>query len=296
MNRKKKLKVKWKNIIIIILCITTISFILAKTISLKANTSSKDNKTKEQLKYKNELKQLDHIDEKIKYFNYNNIDRYLKYKNENKNLSLEEIITNVNIGLDKPYYENTTETTYLNKEYILVNKYHHLSENYIPKNLQTINTKYARNNMQLVDYAKNAFERMAEDALQENMTIIAISTYRDYQYQNSLYNNYVKTDGKEKADTYSARAGHSEHQTGLAVDISTNDTDYNNFEKTREFNWMQKNAHKYGFILRFPENKTKETGYQYEAWHYRYVGKEIATYIHENNLSFDEYYVQFIEK
>ena len=294
MNKKRNLKIKWKNILIIILLVTIISFTIIKTISyIKENP--KEEKTDQQIKYEKKLKKLDNIDEKIKYFNYNKIDRYINYKENNNKLSLEEIITNVNIGLDQPHYENSTETTYLNKEYILVNKYHHLSENYIPKNLQTINTKYAKENMQLVSYAKDAFERMAEDALKENLHLIAMSTYRSYEYQKNLYNNYVKTDGKEKADTYSARPGHSEHQTALAVDFCTNDTNYEQFEETKEFKWMQKNAHKYGFILRFPKDKTKETGYQYESWHYRYVGKEIATYIHENNISFEEYYVQFIE-
>ena len=106
----------------------------------------------------------------------------------------------------------------------------------------------------------------------------------------------VTTDGKEKADTYSARPGHSEHQTGLAVDVYNGNDDYNNFENTKEYKWMQKNAHKYGFILRYPKHKEKETTYQYESWHYRYVGEKIATYIKEHNISFEEYYVQFIEK
>ena len=143
MNKKRKLKIKLKNILIIILLVTIISFTIIKTISyIKENP--KEEKTDQQIKYEKKLKKLDNIDEKIKYFNYNKIDRYINYKENNNKLSLEEIITNVNIGLDQPHYENSTETTYLNKEYILVNKYHHLSENYIPKNLQTIknNTEY----------------------------------------------------------------------------------------------------------------------------------------------------------
>ena len=105
----------------------------------------------------------------------------------------------------------------------------------------------------------------------------------------NLYDNYVATDGKEAADTYSARAGYSEHQTGLAVDIYNKVLPYTSFEETEEFTWMQENAYKYGFILRFPKDKTNITGYQYESWHYRYVGKEVAKEIHENNLTLEEY-------
>ena len=143
--------------------------------------------------------------------------------------------------------------------------------------------------MQLVDIAKEAFESMSDDAKKEGMNIIAMSSYRSYDYQVNLYNNYVKTDGKEAADTYSARPGYSEHQTGLAVDVYNLELPYTSFEKTEEFNWMQENAHKYGFILRFPKDKVDITGYQYEAWHYRYVGKEVAKYIHNHNMTLEEY-------
>ena len=143
--------------------------------------------------------------------------------------------------------------------------------------------------MKLVSYAKEAFENLAKDAKKEKLKIIAMSTYRSYSYQVNLYNRYVKEDGKAAADTYSGRPGHSEHQTGLAVDVFNDIETYTNFEKTKEFDWMQEHAHEYGFILRFPKDKEKETGYQYESWHYRYVGKEIAKYIKDHNISFEEY-------
>ena len=143
--------------------------------------------------------------------------------------------------------------------------------------------------MKLVKVAKEAFEELSEDALKEDMNIIAMSSYRSYEYQVNLYNNYVKKDGKEAADTYSARPGFSEHQTGLAIDVYNKKEPYTNFEQTNEFKWMQDNAYKYGFILRFPKEKENETGYQYESWHYRYVGKEIAKIIHKDNITLEEY-------
>lgn len=149
--------------------------------------------------------------------------------------------------------------------------------------------------MKLVDVAKEAFEDMAKDAKKEDLTIVAMSSYRSYDYQVDLYNRYAKKDGTEAADTYSGRPGHSEHQTGLAVDVYNEEKDYTNFEKTDEYEWMIKHAHEYGFILRFPKDKEKETGYHFESWHYRYVGQEIAKYIKEHNISFEEYYATKIK-
>ena len=197
--------------------------------------------------------------------------------------------------LDKTQYEDIIPARNLNTPKVLVNKYYYLEEDYVPKNLETISSMYALNGMQLVKEAKIAFESLSKAASKEDLRIIAMSSYRSYEYQVDLYNRYVKQDGKEKADTYSGRPGHSEHQTGLAVDVYNGKTDYTNFEKTKEFTWMNSHAHEYGFILRFPKDKEPETGYEYESWHYRYVGEEIATYIKENNISFEEYYATIIK-
>ena len=149
--------------------------------------------------------------------------------------------------------------------------------------------------MKLVSNAKNSFEKLAEQAKKDGYPVIAMSSYRSYEYQVNLYNRYVASDGVEAADTYSARPGYSEHQTGLCVDVYDGKIDYTNFEDSASFKWMQDNAYKYGFILRFPKDKTNITGYQYESWHYRYVGTKIAKYIHENDITLEEYYAMFIE-
>ena len=288
-KKKKKLKLKKKNFTIFIICIILIITSITYSIKLITNTINKNNKQTEEKTNNN--KTFRNIPHYIK----NNETRYQKYYKINPKLSIEKVVTDVNIGLDKEYYTNDLPTKNLNTEYILVNKYNYLSENYIPNNLETISKQYALENMQLVNYAKDAFEEMAKAAKRENLSIIAMSTYRSYEYQINLYNKYVKLDGKEKADTYSGRAGYSEHQTGLAVDVYNGKESYTNFEITEEFKWMQENAYKYGFILRFPKDKTKETGYDYESWHYRYVGKDIANYIHKNKISYEEYYVKYIQ-
>ena len=229
---------------------------------------------------------------KIPYYKEKNKKRYLAYQEEKKDLPIEDVVMHVNIGIDKPYYTNTKKATNLNETTLLVNKYYYLTEDYVPENLEEISLSYARSGMQLVHEAKEAFETLSEEAKKEGMNIIAMSSYRSYEYQVDLYNRYVETDGKEAADTYSARAGYSEHQTGLAVDVYNKELPYTSFEQTEEFTWMQENAYKYGFILRFPKDKVNITGYQYESWHYRYVGEEVAEYIHKNNLTLEEYYVK----
>ena len=178
---------------------------------------------------------------------------------------------------------------------VLINKYRYLPENYIPKNLIEIK-EYAKNTLRMNSVAYEAFIKMAQDIEKEDMHIRIVSAYRSYDYQKNLYNNYLKYDSKDKVDSYSARPGFSEHQTGLAIDIDNRVVDYNNFHITIEFNWMRDNAYKYGFILRYPQGKEMITGYKYEPWHYRYVGKDIAKYIHDNNITYDEYYHEFIDK
>lgn len=235
------------------------------------------------------LELLEHIDTKISFFNYNYIDRYVSYHLKNKSLPLKNVIIEVNIGLDYDYYQNTKIAPNLYTEKVLVNKYHYLEENYIPKNLTELYEGYSKPGMYLVKEASDAYGQMAQDIRKENLKIRAISSYRSYDYQKRLYEKYEKIDGKQGADKYSARPGFSEHQTGLVVDIDNEVLSYEEFGKTEEFKWMQKNAHKYGFILRYPEGKEFITGYTYEAWHYRYVGKKIASYIKKHNITFDEY-------
>ncbi len=242
-----------------------------------------------------EKKSTDQEWEGILYYHSKLKNRYLEYQAKNPSLSKEDIITHVNIGIDQPYYTNTKETPYLNTNYILSNKYLYMSEDYVPSHLEPIDSNYSSGNRLLVCEAKDAFEKMAKDALSEGYTIRAMSAYRSYQYQKDLYERYVKQDGVEKADTYSARPGFSEHQTGLVVDVDNKSTNYTNFDTTKEYIWMKENASNYGFILRYPEGKKHITGYTYESWHYRYVGIEIAKKMKELNLTFDEYYARYIE-
>lgn len=121
----------------------------------------------------------------------------------------------------------------------------------------------------LLPELNNAFSKLKSAASAEGVELKIISGFRSYNSQKSIYNNYVKRDGKTQADTYSARAGHSEHQTGLAIDVNSLNFD---FADTKEGQWLQNNAYKYGFIIRYPKGKENITGYRYEPWHLRYIG------------------------
>ena len=130
----------------------------------------------------------------------------------------------------------------------------------------------------LADEVKEAFETIKNAAAKEGLNLYISSGYRSYTRQQTLYNNYVSKDGKELADTYSARAGYSEHQSGLCFDLNTID---DSFAYTPESKWLEKHAQEYGFIIRYPKGKEDKTGYQYEPWHLRYLGVELATEVYE---------------
>lgn len=132
-----------------------------------------------------------------------------------------------------------------------------------------------------------AFDKMKGDAAKEGLTLWNASGFRSYELQNKLYTRYSERDGKAAADRYSARPGHSEHQTGLAIDLNTITSAFAN---TPEGKWVSENCWKYGFILRYPKGKEAQTGYMYEAWHIRYVGTDAAEKIYNSGLCLEEYY------
>ena len=141
--------------------------------------------------------------------------------------------------------------------------------------------------------AAKALEKMFHAAEKDKIILYGVSGYRSYKRQESIYKRNVSLHGKKATDALSAKPGSSEHQTGLTIDISTASVNCLLTERlgdTKEGKWIAKNAHKYGYIVRYPKNKSKITGYSYEPWHIRYVGVPVATYLHENKLTLEEYY------
>ena len=250
-------------------------------------------------KEKEKLEKLNYVNEKVTYFKWENVDRYIAYKEKNKNLSNEKIVLYVNIGIDNDFYTNTVSTPDPHSTKVLVNKYYKVESNYVPKNLKYVDSKYSSSSVQMTEEAANAFNELAKDAKKEGYTILAMSTYRSYSRQKTIYNNYLNSENGDvaKVDTYSARAGHSEHHTGLAVDVKNDTKAYTKFGETKEFEWMKENAHKYGYILRYTAENQFITGYKNEPWHYRYVGIEIATQMKKENISsYEEYYFMYLDK
>lgn len=230
----------------------------------------------------------------LPYYKSNNIKRYQDYHKLNSNLSVSDVVTRVNLNLDLPYYTNTKEAKYLNNFYTLVNKYNYLRDDFVPNNLVEMTTPYSKEGIYLVEEARDNFYKLVDKAKEEGLTIRAISAYRGYTYQKRLYDKYVEADGVNKADTYSARPGFSDHQTGLAIDVDNTISSFENFTNTKEYQWMLDNSYKYGFILRYPSGKESITTYQFESWHYRYVGLKLAKKIKASNLTFDEYFTRYL--
>ena len=129
---------------------------------------------------------------------------------------------------------------------------------------------------------------MCEDAKNDDIYLYSGSAYRSYSYQNTLYTNRVKSDGLEYANKTAAKAGYSEHQTGLAIDVLNGKFEYLDSDD-KEYDWLIENGHKYGFILRYPKDKEYITGYTYEPWHFRYLSIEVATELKEKNITYEEY-------
>ena len=240
-----------------------------------------------------------YIDNLSSYINYKifkveNLDRYINYRNKNNNLNFKDIIIRVNLDLDKDYYDNPNIIKNPDDLLVLVNKHNKLPDNFIAKDIKQIDSKYTVSDLFLRKDAKESFEEMCSDAKSIGLFIKAVSAYRNNEYQEKLYNDYVLKNGLDNANTFSAKAGYSEHETGLSVDVQGGKLGYNLFHETEEYKWVKENAHKYGFIIRYEKEKEDVTGYKYESWHLRYVGNNVAKYIYKNGISFDEYYALFL--
>lgn len=239
---------------------------------------------------------LNIIDEN--YYISQNFDEYYEYL-KNEEYSVTDIIAIINVGADTDYYEETTEADSELNELMLVNKYNYLSSDYEPADLTTISTSYCWGDYGSQSINKTVYEAfilMSEAASAEGFDLMINSSYRSYEDQSEVYDYYKDSKGEAYADTIAARAGYSEHQTGYALDIfSLQSSSQTGFEESETYAWLLENSYKYGFIIRYPEDKEYITGYSFEPWHYRYVGESVANYIYENDITFDEYYAYFID-
>ncbi len=195
------------------------------------------------------------------------------------------------------FLEYVYETLHYPKDLlILVDKTHGLSSNYIPPDLVELK-KYSltisKHYLKLRSIVMPDLLAMAESARNNGIEIVISSTYRSYAYQKRLYNYYVQKEGREKADRESARPGHSQHQLGTAIDFGNID---DSFLNTPQGKWLMKNAWLYGFSLSYPPGEEKITGYRFEPWHYRYVGREAAKLIKEYFDNSQQRFLEFYNK
>ena len=221
------------------------------------------------------------------YYDASREDRYAMYAAEHPELVIEDVYWMVNCDLDKAPYEDTQEIADPDDLLLMVNKHFHLPEGYTPPDLVAVGRTMMR------PEAADPLQQMIIDAAAEGHNLWSQSGFRSYSVQEGLYTNYSARDGVEAADTYSARPGHSEHQTGLATDLNTI-TDA--FGSTPEGLWTAENCWKYGFIIRYTADNIGITLYKSEPWHLRYVGVDVATIMRNEQIeSFEEYWVKYIK-
>ena len=229
----------------------------------------------------------------VSYAKLDNYDRYVKYSMDTGE-DEELTVLYVNLDLDLNDYENSVLVSDFSLT-MLVNKHRYLSEEFEPDDLVKIDSKYASSNdLYCSRLALNAYKKMSEAAAKEGYSIIINSAYRSYQDQVDLSDLYLKTYGEKYVEKFVAKPGYSEHQTGLAFDIGSLNS--NVFANSKEYGWMKDNAYKYGFIERFTKKYEGITGFRSEPWHYRYVGVDVATEIHDNDMTLEEYYVINLDK
>lgn len=268
---KKKVKIKYGNILLILIILALITYIIISLIKPKKDDINMNEKPKTTSNATTNTTTTETTTTTSKTTIATTTTTKKITTATKNNVSAQ---SNKTGKTSKGYTVEYKDGAYYVGGYLIVNKTYPLTSTWKPSNtFKTVPSDgFARE--PLNNEAYENWKQMKSDAAALGLNLWAQSGYRSYDYQNDLYNGYVKRKGKAAADTFSARPGHSEHQSGLAFDLNTIDS---SFKNTDEGKWVAKNAYLYGYILRYPEGKTNETGYIYEPWHIRYVGKELAT-------------------
>jgi len=233
-------------------------------------------------------------DDQFPHYVEENEQRYEAYQRRNPNVPYGRMLAYVNAKVDKDIYSDITTVENPDKIYVIVNQNFSLPQDYEPGDLVSIG-----NTFMLRKEAARHLEKMRAEMLAQGLRIYVVAAYRTSQTQTYRYNNALANEGRYYADTRIARPGHSEHQTGLAVDILQRTGDqymsHAGFQNTREYAWLKQNAHRYGFIHRYPMEHMDYHRFVFEAWHWRYVGPGIATVMHENGMGIlEEYYGTYL--
>ena len=226
-----------------------------------------------------------------RYFIADNFDRYLAlHKADTTGIALDHIIALVNVGYDRDRKSSAVPCDTSKGQLMLVNGRHYLDENYKPENLTKFSMDYCYENQRAQSVVVDAFMEMQKACKEQTKAQLMVnSAYRSYQDQIGTY--------KRNPKGYAARAGSSEHQTGFAIDVTSREHPMRwPFDKSEEGIWMREHCHEYGFILRYPKKQSEIFGFAYEPWHLRYVGKEVAKRVHDEDITFDEYYAYYLDR
>lgn len=287
----KKKKINKKKILLVIIIITCLMGLSIYLFAPTDKTEKKDSLTKTTQQnpdyYHPELKQ-----------------RYDQYQSTNPDLSSAEVITRVNMNLDYPYYDQIIIQDKPLELNTIVNKYYKLEDTFVPSDLVYINDTYSGTNDLAYKYRKHQMRQVAYNdfidlkkaCAKQGFNLYVVSGYRSTKWQSEIYNNMVNTYNVERADQTCSRPGHSEHTTGLSCDIALDNYSFEEVVNHPQYSWFIEQLADYGFIIRYPEGKENLTGYEYESWHIRYLGKDLAKKVTSSNLTYDEYYAQNFTK
>ncbi|MCI8498296.1 MAG: M15 family metallopeptidase [Bacilli bacterium] len=257
-----------------------------------------DKLSDQNLEFIYEEDKIDYLKEIVKqeFFIEERFKEYLEFYKENGKKSFEDVVTLVNVGATKDWYEDAIITDISKNELVLVNKFYRLPEDYNPGVIKKFSSTYAYGEVSAEETCYNAFIEMATAAKKDGITLILTSGYRTYASQKAVYDDFKRKKGEDYADEYAARPGHSEHETGLALDIFTYNGLMETFKTTPTYAWLKEHAKEYGFIERYKEGEDYMTGYAPEAWHYRYVGVDVAMKMESMGMTYDEYYAFYIDR
>ena len=229
-----------------------------------------------------------------KYFIFSKLNQYLEYKEKNKKKEYNNIVQLVNVEMHVDWLDNQKETDTSKNELMLVNRIYGLSSEYVPEDLVDVPTQFAYAGKKLSESVLNKVIELINAGKESGYTFVISDGYRSYEEQKNIYDSYVDYYGVSETDTFVARPGHSEYQTGLSFDLKPYNKVIDDVSSNEEYLWLRDNAHKFGFIFRFNKEHESLTGFSSATWRLRYVGEDAANIIFNEGMSFEEYYAYFV--
>lgn len=229
-----------------------------------------------------------------KYFIYSKMNEYLQYKEKNKKKEYNKIVQLVNVEMHIDWLDNQKETDTSKNELMLVNRIYGLSEDFVPSDLVDVPTQFAYSGKKLSESVLNKVIELINAGKEAGYTFVISDGYRSYDEQKDIYDAYSDYYGISETDTFVARPGHSEYQTGMTFDLKPYNKVIDDVSTNEEYLWLKDNAHKFGFIFRFNKEHEVLTGFPSASWRLRYVGEDAATIIYNEGICFEEYYAYFV--